>query len=135
MRFSLIAGTGRAIPATADVKIVAEYAIATHSIGRGQVLKEEDLLPAKGEVREVPLKRLPTVATLLGAKTLRPLSAGIPIQASFVAAKKVIQPGDRVTVVAAAGAIEVSATLIAADAGDVGDVIRVVNPETKRYLR
>src|SRR5262245_37382136 len=31
MRFSLIAGTGRAIPATADVKIVAEYAIATHS--------------------------------------------------------------------------------------------------------
>jgi flagella basal body P-ring formation protein FlgA len=135
MRFSLIGPTGRAIQATADVKIVAEYAIATHSISRGQVLKEDDLLPAKGEVREVPLKRLPTVAALVGAKTLRPLAAGTPIQASFVAMKKAIQPGDRVTVVAAAGAIEVTATLIAADGGDIGDVIRVVNPETKRYLR
>jgi flagella basal body P-ring formation protein FlgA len=135
MRFVLIGPTGRAISATADVRIVAEYAIATRSISRGQVLKVEDMLPAKGELRELPLRRLPTATTLIGAKTLRPLTAGTPIQASFVAQKRTIEPGDKVTVVAAAGAIEVTATLVAADGGDVGDVIRVVNPETKRYLR
>jgi len=135
LRFSLIAGTGRSISATADVRIVAEYAMATHSISRGQVLTDSDLLPAKGELRDLPLRRLPTVTTLVGAKTLRPLSAGLPIQAAFVAMKKLVEAGDKVTVVAAAGAIEVSATLIAADGGDIGDVIRVVNPETQRYLR
>ncbi len=31
--------------------------------------------------------------------------------------------------------MEVTATFVAADGGDAGDVIRVVNPDTKRYLR
>jgi len=135
IRFSLVAGAGRTVSATADVRVVAEYAMSTHSIGRGQVLTAEDVSPAKGELRALPLRRLPTVAALVGAKTLRPLEVGLPIQSSFVAMKKTIEAGDKVTVVAAAGAIEVTATLVAADGGHVGDVIRVVNPVTKRYLR
>ena len=36
---------------------------------------------------------------------------------------------------AAAGAIRVTAAMVAADGGSTGDVIRVVNPATRRYLR
>jgi flagella basal body P-ring formation protein FlgA len=135
IRFSLSAGAGRTVSATAEIRVTAEYAMTTHSIGRGQVLTADDVSPAKGELRAVPLRRLPTAAALVGAKTLRPIEIGVPIQSSFVAMKRIVEPGDKVTVVAAAGAIEVTATLVAADGGHVGDVIRVVNPETKRYLR
>jgi flagella basal body P-ring formation protein FlgA len=38
-------------------------------------------------------------------------------------------------VVAAAATVEVTAMFVAADGGAVGDVIRVVNPDTRRYLR
>lgn len=135
VRFSLTTATGRTVSATADVRVVAEYAIATHSVSRGQVLTSDDVLSAKSELTGVPLRRLPTASALVGAKTLRPLTAGVPVQESFVAIPKLISPGDKVTAIAGAGAIEVSATFIAADGGNVGDVIRVVNPETRRYLR
>jgi flagella basal body P-ring formation protein FlgA len=78
---------------------------------------------------------LPTVDGLVGAKALRPLAAGTAVQASFVQVRRIIEPGDKVTAVAGAGAIEVTATLVAADGGGIGDVIRVVNPETRRYVR
>jgi flagella basal body P-ring formation protein FlgA len=40
-----------------------------------------------------------------------------------------------VLVVAAVGAVEVSATFVAADGGAAGDLIRVMNPDTRRYVR
>jgi flagella basal body P-ring formation protein FlgA len=49
--------------------------------------------------------------------------------------RRVVEPGDRVTVVALAGAVEVTAQFVAADGGSVGDIIRVRNPDTKKYLR
>ena len=39
------------------------------------------------------------------------------------------------TVVASAGAVEVTAAMVASDGGQPGDVIRVMNPDTKRFLR
>jgi flagella basal body P-ring formation protein FlgA len=135
MRFSLVTGTGRTVSVIVDVKAVAEYAMATHSISRGQVLKPEDIAAAKSELKNIPLRRLPTADALVGAKTLRPLEVGTPVQASFVQLKRVVEPGDKVTAVAGDGGIEVSATLVAADGGDIGDVIRVVNPQTHRYVR
>jgi flagella basal body P-ring formation protein FlgA len=49
--------------------------------------------------------------------------------------RRAVEPGDRVTAIAIAGAVQVSAELEAADGGDPGDVIRVVNRETRRSLR
>jgi len=135
IRFSLATGAGRTISAMVEVHAVGEYATANHSISRGQVLKADDVSPAKSELKNVPLRKMPTAEALVGAKTLRPLEVGVPVQASFVQLKRVVEPGDKVTVVAGAGAIEVTATLVAADGGDPGDVIRLVNPDTRRYIR
>jgi flagella basal body P-ring formation protein FlgA len=135
IRFSLISANGRSVAATAEIRVVATYATTTHSISRGQVLKADDIAEAKSELRDLPLRRLPTVDGLVGAKALRPLAAGTAVQASFVQVRRIIEPGDKVTAVAGAGAIEVTATLVAADGGGIGDVIRVVNPETRRYVR
>ena len=135
MRFSLVTGAGLATAAGADLRVVGEYAVPTQAIVAGHVLTADDVKSTKGELRDLPLRRLPTAESVIGAKALRMMAAGTTIQSSFVIVRRLIEPGDKVTVVAAAGGIEVTATLVAADGGQAGDVIRVVNPDTRKYLR
>ena len=135
MRFTLLSGTGPATSVFAIVHVVGDYAVATHALSRDQVLTADDVKTVHGEWRDVPLRRLPTVDALIGARTLRPIDTGMTIQAPFVIVHRTIEPGDKVTAVATAGAVEVTATLVAADGGSVGDVIRMVNPDTRKYLR
>lgn len=135
IRFSLVTGTGPASFATADLRIVADYAVAASDIPVGRVLTADDVKATHGELRDLPLRRVPTADVLVGARALRAIAAGTTIQSSFVIVRRLIEPGDKVTVVASAGAVEVTATLVAADGGQAGDVIRIVNPETRKYLR
>jgi flagella basal body P-ring formation protein FlgA len=135
VRVSLLTGAGPATFASVDLKVVADYAVTTHEIAAGRVLTADDVKAAHGELRDMPLRRVPAAGALVGARALRAMAAGTTIQSSFVIVRRVVEPGDKVTVVAAAGAVEVTATLVAADGGQVGDVIRVVNPDTRRYLR
>jgi hypothetical protein len=69
------------------------------------------------------------------AKALRPIDRGQIIQPGFVAVRKVVQAGDTVTVVAIVGTVQVTAICVAADSGDPGDIVRVVNKTTHRTIR
>jgi flagella basal body P-ring formation protein FlgA len=135
LRFSLVRPGALPVTAVARVTVVVEHTRARRAIARGEVLAEGDIETITGAVSGVPLRPLPLAADLVGGRLLRPLSAGAIVQANFVAIRRAVEPGDRVTVVAAIGDVEVSATFVAADGGRPGDVIRVVNPDTKRYVR
>jgi flagella basal body P-ring formation protein FlgA len=87
------------------------------------------------ELRDMPLRRVLTPAQVRGGRVLRPMAAGAAVLPGAVVVKRAVEPGDRVTVMAVSGAVEVSAELVAADGGDPGDVIRVVNPDTRKDLR
>jgi hypothetical protein len=76
MRFTLLPGAGPAIGATADVRVVADHAVAARAVARGQVLTAEDVTATKGELRDLPLRRLPTAQALVGARALRDLAPG-----------------------------------------------------------
>ena len=135
MRFTLVTDRGAALPVTASVTVVARYAVATRDVARGATLAGEDVNFMRAEVTDVPLRRLPAARDIVGARTLRAIPAGAAVVGGMVAVARAVEPGDRVTVVAAAGDAEVTATFVAADGGDPGAIVRVVNPDTKRYLR
>lgn len=135
MRFILVTDDGASIPVTVSLTVVGAYAMTARAIERGEKLAVEDIRAVRAEVAEGPLRRLPSPADLVGARALRAIPAGTMFVTGMVTAARAVEPGDRVTVVASAGAVEVTATFVAADGGDPGAVIRVVNPETKRYLR
>jgi len=86
-------------------------------------------------VRGVPIRALPTAAALAGGKALRPIAQGAVVLQEFVAVRRAVEPGDVVTVVALSGDVEVAAELVASDGGRPGDVVRVMNPDTRRVLR
>jgi len=135
MRFTLLTDAGAAVPVTALVRVVASYVVVRQPIARGLVVSEDTVTAVRAELKGVPLSKLPQIADVIGVRSLRPLLAGDIVLKSFVASRRMVEPGDRVTVVALAGAVEVTAQFVAADGGSLGDTIRVRNPETKKYLR
>jgi len=135
MRFSLIPVTGAPVLAVVTARVVGPHLVATRALERNETLADGSFQAVRQELTGLALRRPLTVTEVQGRRMLRPLPAGAVLAAGSVMVRKAIEPGDRVTVRAISGEIEVTASLVAADAGNPGDVIRVVNPETHRDIR
>ncbi len=126
---------GHSLRVSAEVHVTVDHVRATHPVLAGAVLTAADFSAVREAVTGLPFRRLPTAADVLGARALRSLAAGDVIQSGFIVAPLIVHAGEPVTVIARVGGVEVSARFVAADNGRAGDVVRVVNPETKRTLR
>jgi flagella basal body P-ring formation protein FlgA len=135
VRFTLILADGSALPVTANVVVVVPHAIVRQAITRGQALAADDVTAVTGPLTGTPIMRVPTADDIIGTRALRPMTPGTVIQRTFVSLRRTVEAGDAITVVAMAGAIEVTAQFIAADGGNVGEVIRVRNPDSKKFVR
>jgi flagella basal body P-ring formation protein FlgA len=131
----LFTGPAASVRVRADVRIVLDYARASRAIERGHVLTANDLAPARSEALGLPLRALPTAVQLVGGRVLRAMTAGEVFQAGFVTIQPIVRAGASVTAIARVGDVEVSATFVAVDSGNAGDVIRIANPDTHRTLR
>ncbi len=134
IRFTLLRAGAMPLHTVAEVRVIATYLTATRAIARNQAVADDDVVEVRAEVRAVPLRPLPGRRDVRGARALRPIAVGATILPGWVVGRRAVEPGDRVTVVAVTGAVEVTAELVAADGGHVGQLIRVVNPDTRRYL-
>lgn len=135
MRFTLVPETGPALFAAVTLRVVGEHVVAARNLSRGETVAEEDVAVVRGELTNTPLRRLPTGEQVIGSRVLRPIAAQSVVLPGAVVVRRAVEPGDRVTAVAASGPIQVSATLTAADGGEPGDVIRVVNTDSRKTLR
>jgi len=135
VRFTLVTTSGAALPATATMTVTGPFVVTTRTVAKGESLKPEDLDESQRVITDVPLRRLPRLAELVGSRALRTLPAGEAVPGNAVTLRRKVEPGDAVTVVAASGAVEVTGTFVAADGGEPGRVIRVINPQTRRFLR
>jgi flagella basal body P-ring formation protein FlgA len=72
---------------------------------------------------------------VVGSKTLRDLPPGVCIVRGAIAARPDVRTGQDVTAISAIDGVVVSAQLVAAESGDAGSVIRVVNQQSRRSLK
>jgi len=143
IRFALVVTVGgpempravRAGTAEARVRAIAPFASATRLIARGEDLTGALLTTTRGEVAGAPLRRLPSADEIVGGRALRDIAQGERISAAMIAAEPVVRSGQEVTAVSRVGGIEVSATLVAAESGAPGAIIRVVNRGSRRTLK
>lgn len=135
IKFTLITGAGPGIPVTADIEVVVTHAIATAEIARGHAVEASSIKEIKGVLTNVPIGRVVNRAEAIGARTLRPIAPGTVLTPVHLALRRVIESGDKVTVNALMGTVQVSATFIAVDGGAIGDTIRVRNPDSRKYIR
>jgi flagella basal body P-ring formation protein FlgA len=126
---------GHSLRISADVRVTVDHVRTTHPVLAGAVLSAADVSDVREAVTGLPFRRLPIAAEVVGARVLRSLAAGDIIQSGFIVLPLVVHAGEPVTAIARIGGVEVSAQFVAAENGRTGDLIRVVNPETKRTVR
>ena len=135
IRFTLVTMAGGVMTATATLSVTADHVVVRRRISRGATVTPEDVSAERGVLQGMPLKALPIAEHVVGARALRPIDAGAIVLQGFVLAPRAVEPGDTVTLSAAAGPVEVTASMIAVDGGRIGDTIRVRNRESKTFLR
>jgi flagella basal body P-ring formation protein FlgA len=107
----------------------------TRAIEAGAELDGSDVTTVVSELPGTAIEPLPGASDLVGRRTLRPLAAGDVVTARSVRILAAVQSGDRVVVRARVGAVEITTLGIAQQSGAVGDVIRLVNQDSRRGLR
>jgi len=123
---------GRAV---ATLHVAAPHVEAARLIPRGKTIDAGDVTEQTSEVTGVPLRRLPTAADVIGARALHDVAAGALVGASAVAVPGAVRAGQTVRAVAMLGGVEVSASLVSMQNGQIGDVVRVVNRDSRRELK
>jgi flagella basal body P-ring formation protein FlgA len=136
----VIAGTAPGRPsmkagaATAVVNVTADTVRTNRPIARGARLASEDIEAVAVDLSGRPLVRLPTISEAAGARASRDLPAGTILGRSDILAEPLIRIGEIVHAVVHVGDVELIGSLVAADNGSAGDIIRVVNRESRRAL-
>jgi flagella basal body P-ring formation protein FlgA len=140
VRFALFEAAGgrraaRVGDAVATVFVSGPAVMTVRAIERGDVLTAEDLMVASDEIGGVPMAPLPTLAAATGAQAVRDMTAGETVTSMVVRIPPAVVSGQVVTTVARVGSITVESTAIAAQRGVLGQVIRLLNPASRRRLR
>jgi flagella basal body P-ring formation protein FlgA len=121
--------------AVAKVFVAVEHVRATREIGRGETCAEGDVVTSRGEVGPVPLQRLPALATVIGTRVLRPVGPEEVVTSIVVSVRPAVSSGDVVAVRASVDGVTVQGQAVAQQSGSEGDIIRVLNRESRRALR
>ena len=117
------------------MRVSAEHLRAARPLAAGTVLGPQDVTVAHGDVGRVLLRPLPGLDEITGARALRTLSEGDVVSKLAVAVRPLVQSGDVVVVRVVAGSVQVEGTGVAAQSGSAGEIVRVVNPSTRRALQ
>jgi flagella basal body P-ring formation protein FlgA len=135
MRFRLLRTEGRPVTGVASVHVTGERVVTRQPVGAGELITADAVEMKSDEWSAMPLRRLPSLDQVVGGRARRTLPAGTILIPGHVTIRRAVEPGDRVTAVAVSGVIEVTASLVATDGGEPGEVIRVINPDSRRDLR
>lgn len=117
------------------VSVFKNVVVAARSIARGRPLRREDLTIRSEDLTGLSRTYLTSPNQLLGMIAKRPLNMGTVLSPDMVAAPRLIKRGQRVTIIAKSGGIEVRMTGEALADGARGEIIRVRNILTRRVIQ
>ena len=117
--------------AVAVLDVVAPVVEVTRSVTRGERLNEGDVAVKLARIDAAPLRALLSVHEARGARATRDIGAGARLTRADVAPEPLVRVGDVVRAHARVSGLDIVGEMVAAESGNAGDVIRVVNSETK----
>ena len=134
-RFRLRAA-GRTVGyAVSVVHVSLPHLRLTHGIDAGSVIGAGDLRQDIGDPGPLPIEALPAQAAVVGSTALRALLEGEVVTPRVVRVAPMVRSGDVVVTRVVIDGVEAVGVATALQSGGVGDVIRLVNPASRRQLR
>ena len=108
---------------------------STRTVPAATVLADADIEERTSVLDGELLQPLPTRADVVGLTATRTLAESDVITSNVVRIPPAVRSGDRVRIRSTVGPVEAHAIGTAQQSGRIGDVIRLVNAETRRALR
>ncbi|NYS61683.1 flagellar basal body P-ring formation protein FlgA [Halomonas salicampi] len=109
----------------AQVDVIGPYAVASEDISRGTLITESMLNTQRGNLGELSSRTLTDADNIVGNVALRPIRSGSSFQAHDIQAPRLVERGQRVTVIAEGTAFRISREGEAMDDGGLDERIRV----------
>jgi flagella basal body P-ring formation protein FlgA len=134
IRFILAVGDTRVGSVVAKLTVTGTAVRSSHAVAHRENIDADAIELVEAELEGMLLERLPTMAEIVGAPARRALGAGEILTTSTVVVPPVVKSGDKVKVSLSTGATQVTGVGRASDSGQVGDLIRVAVPSSRRGL-
>lgn len=125
----------RPIRVTATVVETAEIAVLTRAVGRGEAVNGADITVERRPRDSVPADALADPRDVAGRIARRALGPGMSLRAGDLAKPEIVARGEMVTLVYEVPGMMLTARGKASEAGGIGDVIPVLNPQSKRTVQ
>jgi flagellar basal body P-ring formation protein FlgA len=120
---------------TGSVSETFDAVVPAHEIAQGQVLKVSDLALERRPKANLTPTTLTTIEQAQGLSTKHSLRPGQVIRAADVAKPELVARGETVTIVFQVPGIMLTIVGKAVDPGALGDVISVLNVQSKRTIQ
>lgn len=120
---------------TASVVETASVAVLNRNIGRGEAIATSDVTLERRPRESVPSDALGDAGDLTGRIARRALGAGTPLRGGDLAKAEVVARGEMVTIVYERPGMLLTSRGRTTEAGGIGDVIGVINPQSKRTVQ
>lgn len=117
------------------VQEVTEVPVLRSYVGPGEIITSSNI-----EMREIPTRRLgynvvASAADLIGQSPKRTIQPGQPVRTTDVQRPELVSKGAMVTMSVASPGMTLTATGRAIEGGAIGDVIAVMNVQSKRTIQ
>jgi flagella basal body P-ring formation protein FlgA len=135
VRFILVAGGARVGSVVAKLEVTGSAVRSSRALSRGEDVASDAIEVVDVELRNILLDRLPTSDEIVGAQARRDIRAGEVLTGATVVVPPTVKSGDEVRVRVSTSVIEVTSVGRASGSGHVGDLIRVLMPESRKGLK
>ncbi|MCX8500952.1 MAG: flagellar basal body P-ring formation chaperone FlgA [Alphaproteobacteria bacterium] len=115
--------------------LIVMVPVALHTLQRGAVITTSDLGFVRLPAERVPRQSISDSSQLVGKTVLRDLPAAQPIRGSDIGTPNLVLRNSPVTVSLQNGAISVTMQGTALEDGREGQLVRVMNPNSKRIIQ
>jgi flagella basal body P-ring formation protein FlgA len=124
----------RALRLTGHVTVMKEIVTLARSVARGDTIKQDDVVMTRRPQRRTPTDAITDSASVIGLAARRSLQPGQPLRNTDLMKPKLVHRREVVTLIYNVPGIRLTVRGRAAEDGARGDMIGVLNEQTKRVV-
>lgn len=126
---------GQRLRLTGAVTEMATVAVPARAIGRGDIIRAADIVVERRPKTAASANAFERLDQLVGFAARRPLNQGQPLRSSDVMKPETVRQNEMVTIIYEVPGIGLSVRGKAIDSGADGDVVNVLNLQSKRTVQ
>jgi flagella basal body P-ring formation protein FlgA len=135
VRFILFENGARTGSVVAKLEVTGSAVRSSRALTRGEDVAADAIEVVDVELTNILLDRLPTQDEVVRSQARRDIRAGEVLTGATVIVPPAVKSGDEVRVIVSTGVIELTTKGRASGSGHVGDLIRVLMPESRKGLK